>query len=380
MAAIALGHGQRVGYYRTAFTAGTTTIIDMSGYPPPGGITAGDRLFFWLDYQINRDNGASLVISDPGGGWTVAQVVGSGQIGTNARYVFRGYLYTKIATGDSTDYPVLTATAGKDLTDGLTVRAGAHLSGYHLTDGSTMTFVSSGQLESYLDNITPAGAVTGTLPEKCVVLSYGSHNSNINVTMLAANGFTLDDTLDPRLSPDPIAIPRVAPCRLRLASNLSAATLGPATIDGVVPANGDRILCTGLTGFYRNGIYVYNGSGVTMTRATDADTPAEMQRVIVDVLEGSAASIGRWSQYEDAFSLTTSAGRVLFVKSGGIPSNSIASRYNAAAGVSPLPQWQVAQGNDITEEHAGWSAWRIIDPTFWRRGSRVWAASVDAWV
>lgn len=63
----------------------------------------------------------------------------------------------------------------------------------------------------------------------------------------------------------------------------------PATIDGETPANGDRILLYGQTAASENGIYIYNGSGVAMTRSEDADTADKLRSAVVTVDEGTDA-------------------------------------------------------------------------------------------
>lgn len=69
----------------------------------------------------------------------------------------------------------------------------------------------------------------------------------------------------------------------------------PANIDGVVMANGDRVVVkngsTVNSGVLSvdNGIYVYNGVGVAMTRSTDADEDSEVTgNMVVSVSEGAA--------------------------------------------------------------------------------------------
>lgn len=62
--------------------------------------------------------------------------------------------------------------------------------------------------------------------------------------------------------------------------NLASA---PATIDGVTPANTDRILVKDQATASQNGIYIYNGVGVAMTRSSDADTWNELCGAIVYV-------------------------------------------------------------------------------------------------
>jgi|TARA_R100000030_G_scaffold96536_1_gene84757 hypothetical protein len=50
----------------------------------------------------------------------------------------------------------------------------------------------------------------------------------------------------------------------------------PAAIDGVTLSSGDRVLLKNQSTGSENGIYVFNGSGSAMTRATDADADAEV--------------------------------------------------------------------------------------------------------
>ncbi len=59
------------------------------------------------------------------------------------------------------------------------------------------------------------------------------------------------------------------------------------SIDGVTMVAGDRILLKSQTVAGQNGIYIWNGVGVAMVRATDADSAAKLAGGMVQVLEGS---------------------------------------------------------------------------------------------
>lgn len=72
------------------------------------------------------------------------------------------------------------------------------------------------------------------------------------------------------------------------AINLASA---PATIDGVAPAAGSRILVRHQSNAAENGIYVWNGAGLAMGRATDFDAAPELAGALVQILAGS--DIGR---------------------------------------------------------------------------------------
>ena len=76
--------------------------------------------------------------------------------------------------------------------------------------------------------------------------------------------------------------------RVRVGSNVNTASPG-ANLDGVAMAAGDRALLTNQTTASQNGIWVWNGAAVAMTRALDADSEADLLGASVFVLEGTSA-------------------------------------------------------------------------------------------
>jgi Repeat of unknown function (DUF5907) len=68
---------------------------------------------------------------------------------------------------------------------------------------------------------------------------------------------------------------------------------GPQTIDGVVLANGDRVLVIGQSNGQNNGIFTCNTGG-TWGRAFDADTGPELVDAAVFVSEGAANADTAW--------------------------------------------------------------------------------------
>lgn len=68
--------------------------------------------------------------------------------------------------------------------------------------------------------------------------------------------------------------PQVA-ARVASTANINLSS-GPASVDGVVLVVGDRILVKNQTFPTQNGIWLFAGTGVLMTRALDADTAAEL--------------------------------------------------------------------------------------------------------
>ena len=79
--------------------------------------------------------------------------------------------------------------------------------------------------------------------------------------------------------------------RVRVASNVNLSSPG-AALDGVTLSSGDRVLCVSQSTDTQNGLYVFNGSGSAMTRATDADPYTELNGAAVFILEGTSADSG----------------------------------------------------------------------------------------
>lgn len=76
--------------------------------------------------------------------------------------------------------------------------------------------------------------------------------------------------------------------RVATQSNINLSSPG-ATIDGITMATGDRVLVRAQTTASQNGIYIWNGASVAMTRALDASTAAELEQAVVTVEEGTSA-------------------------------------------------------------------------------------------
>ena len=77
---------------------------------------------------------------------------------------------------------------------------------------------------------------------------------------------------------------------VRVASVSNITLSGPgATIDGVTMAANDRVLVKDQLTQSQNGLYIWNGAAVSMTRAADASTFAELEQAVVTVEEGTSA-------------------------------------------------------------------------------------------
>lgn len=76
--------------------------------------------------------------------------------------------------------------------------------------------------------------------------------------------------------------------RVATQANLNLASPG-ATIDGIAMAANDRVLVRSQSTAAENGLYIWNGAAVAMTRAADASTFAELEQAVTTVEEGTSA-------------------------------------------------------------------------------------------
>jgi len=83
--------------------------------------------------------------------------------------------------------------------------------------------------------------------------------------------------------------------KLGTSSNISL-VVAPALIDGLAPGVGARILVKAQTLPEENGIYIWNGAGIAMTRSPDANTAALLENATLDVDQGTQTGI--WHQTE----------------------------------------------------------------------------------
>ena len=81
--------------------------------------------------------------------------------------------------------------------------------------------------------------------------------------------------------------------RVVATTNVTISAVG-TTVDGVTLVSGDRVLLTGQTTQSENGIYVWNGAAIAMTRAVDADTWSEYTGCNVSINEGTANGDSKW--------------------------------------------------------------------------------------
>lgn len=84
-------------------------------------------------------------------------------------------------------------------------------------------------------------------------------------------------------------------CRAASTANVTVSNPGTAVFDGVTLSNGERILLKNQSTGSQNGIYVFNGSGSALTRATDADVSSEVTSgMYVWIEEGTTNADTGW--------------------------------------------------------------------------------------
>lgn len=134
--------------------------------------------------------------------------------------------------------------------------------------------------------------------------------------------------------------------RVSTQANLNLSSPG-ATIDGITMASQDRVLVRSQTTASQNGIYIWNGAAVAMTRSLDATTFAELEQAVTTVEEGTSAAT-TWRQ--DQINGTIDSSTISWVAFG----TSAPSASESTAGIAELATQ--------AETDAGTDDARIITP------------------
>lgn len=134
--------------------------------------------------------------------------------------------------------------------------------------------------------------------------------------------------------------------RVSTQANLNLSSPG-ATIDGITMASQDRVLVRSQTTASQNGIYIWNGAAVAMTRSLDATTFAELEQAVTTVEEGTSAAT-TWRQ--DQINGTIDSSTISWVAFGA----SAPSASESTAGIAELATQ--------AETNAGTDDARIITP------------------
>lgn len=142
---------------------------------------------------------------------------------------------------------------------------------------------------------------------------------------------------------------------LKWKASVRAATSTPGTlatsfengdvIDGVTLVTGDRILLKDQSAGAENGIYTVNASGAP-TRATDADTAAELLGMVVSVQEGTANADTAWILTNNA---TITLGTTALVYTDFIKSNIPTATTSVAGKVTLASQAEAEAKTDTAK-------------------------------
>jgi hypothetical protein len=131
-------------------------------------------------------------------------------------------------------------------------------------------------------------------------------------------------------------------------------------IDGVTLATGDRVLIKDQASGAENGIYTVNASGAP-TRATDADTAAEMREASVYVEEGTTNADTQWVCTTNApITLGSTALAFAQLTSGGSVTDATISTSD------------ITTNNSSTSKH-GWLKKLNNDATYYMDGTGNWS-------
>lgn len=145
-------------------------------------------------------------------------------------------------------------------------------------------------------------------------------------------------------------------CRVSTQGNLAVASPG-AAIDGVTMVANDRVLVRAQTAGAENGIYIWNGAAVAMTRAADMSVAAEVEQAVTTVEEGTSAGT---SYRQTAVNVTLATTALAWTV------------FGAAAGSASTSSAGIVQLATQVEADAGTDALKAITPA--TLATSVWAS------
>ena len=148
---------------------------------------------------------------------------------------------------------------------------------------------------------------------------------------------------------------------VRVASTANVNTSSPgSSIDGISLTSGDRVLLKDQSTGSQNGVYIWNGAAVAMTRAADMDAAAEVEAAVVRVEEGTTNAGTTWVQ--TAVNVTLGTTSLTFTSFG----TAAGSASETTAGIIEIAtQSEVDTGTDAVRAVppaylAGWSKRRRV--------------------
>lgn len=135
---------------------------------------------------------------------------------------------------------------------------------------------------------------------------------------------------------------------VRAASTATVTVASPgASIDGVSLTAGDRILLKNQSTGSENGIYVWNGAAVPATRATDADSAAEVTAGMATVVEEGTANADAFYYLTTNNPIVVGTTALTFAKLG--PSVTSLSKFTATGPGSTGTTWAVTHSLGTAE-------------------------------
>lgn len=134
--------------------------------------------------------------------------------------------------------------------------------------------------------------------------------------------------------------------RVATQANVNLSSPG-SSVDGISMAANDRVLVRAQTAGEENGIYVWNGAAVAMTRSADGSTAAELEQAVVTVEEGTSAGA---SYRQTAVNFTLGSGTVTW------------SNFGTATGSASEGSAGIAEIATQSETDTGTDDARIVTP------------------
>ena len=134
--------------------------------------------------------------------------------------------------------------------------------------------------------------------------------------------------------------------RVSTQSNVNLASPG-ASVDGITMVANDRVLVRAQTAGAENGLYIWNGAAVAMTRSLDASTFSELEQAIVTVEEGTSAGA---SYRQTAVNGTLGSTTITFVA------------FGSSAGAASESSSGIAEIATQAETDAGTDDLRFVTP------------------
>ena len=106
------------------------------------------------------------------------------------------------------------------------------------------------------------------------------------------------------------------PAKVASTANVNIANPGTDSFDGVTISSGARIVLKNQSSNSENGVYIFNGSGSAMTRASDCNTAAELNGAALFVTDGTASADAAYVQTATVSNLGSDA--VTWVQFSGL--------------------------------------------------------------